>query len=82
MTGINQGIVLLVDDKPENLHLVVTELEKCNYKIFIARTGEEALEQLNKITPDVILLDVLMPGIDGFETCTIIKKIQKQKIFL
>jgi len=75
----NQNVVLIVDDKPENLNIVVHELEKYNYKIFIAITGEDALEQLKKINPDIILLDVLMPGLNGFETCLRIKENPKTK---
>ncbi|MBF0450282.1 MAG: response regulator [Candidatus Magnetomorum sp.] len=72
-THSEQQTILLVDDQPENLQPIVYYLENFNYKIHISMTGEGALEILQHSIPDIILLDVLMPGIDGLETCRRIK---------
>jgi signal transduction histidine kinase len=65
--------VLVVDDNPINLRVMVNYLETAGFSILVAEDGEDALEQLENIRPDIILLDVMMPGIDGFETCRRIK---------
>jgi len=65
--------VLLVDDTPTNLHLLVERLAKEGYRVLVAESGESALERVRYEQPDIILLDVLMPGIDGFETCRLLK---------
>jgi len=65
--------ILIVDDTPANLGAVVDALEQQGYRVFIAQDGEEALERAGLVTPDLILLDVLMPGIDGLETCRRLK---------
>lgn len=59
--------ILVVDDSPDNLFLVQTILEEEGYKITLAEDGQVALEQVDLSPPDLILLDVMMPGIDGFE---------------
>lgn len=61
--------ILLVDDAPENLDLLRRILEPANCQIFFATTGEMALDVASRTVPDIILLDVMMPGMDGFETC-------------
>lgn len=61
--------VLIVDDAPANLDLLRRILEPEGCQIFFATTGEMALEIAPNSVPDLILLDVMMPGIDGFETC-------------
>ncbi len=67
------GSVLIVDDVPANLQLLVDSLSGSGFDVFVAKSGESALEQLGHSTPDIILLDVKMPGIDGFETCRRLK---------
>jgi two-component system sensor histidine kinase/response regulator len=59
--------ILVVDDSPDNLFLVQTILEEEGYKITLAEDGQTALDQVDLSPPDLILLDVMMPGIDGFE---------------
>lgn len=59
--------ILVVDDSPDNLFLVQTILEEEGYKITLAEDGRVALEQIDLSPPDLVLLDVMMPGIDGFE---------------
>ncbi len=66
--------ILLVDDTPENLALLMETLEPAGYQIFVATSGEKALEIAPKIEPDLILLDIMMPGLDGYETCERLKK--------
>ncbi len=61
--------ILVVDDQPENLRLLV-EILKSDYAIIAATSGEKALQLIEDgLEPEVILLDVLMPGISGFEVC-------------
>jgi len=61
--------LLLVDDIPTNLKVLVSYLQNFNFKVRIAQDGEDALQQVSYAKPDLILLDVMMPKIDGFETC-------------
>ncbi len=65
--------ILIVDDMPVNLSIVVDYLEEYGFGIRIARNGESALQRARYDPPDLILLDVLMPGINGFETCRRLK---------
>ncbi|MBE9127213.1 MULTISPECIES: diguanylate cyclase domain-containing protein [unclassified Coleofasciculus] len=68
-----KGTLLIVDDNPTNLEVLFDFLTDAGFKVLIARDGESALEKVNYAHPDVILLDVIMPGIDGFETCRRLK---------
>src|ERR1700722_9439306 len=65
--------VLIVDDMPANLSVVVESLEGQGFRVLVALDGLEALERAQFSQPDLILLDVKMPGIDGFETCRRLK---------
>lgn len=65
--------ILIVDDTPNNIRLLFDVLDIAGFDISVVKSGEKALEKLNNIQPDLILLDVMMPGIDGFETCRRIK---------
>jgi DNA-binding NarL/FixJ family response regulator len=71
--GIGRGIVLVVDDNPDTLGVVIEALESAGLTTLVARDGRAALELLGRVEPDLILLDAMMPGIDGFETCRRIK---------
>jgi DNA-binding response OmpR family regulator len=66
--------VLVVDDQPAMLNLLIEAFEPTGFNVLVALQGEMALRLLDQITPDVILLDAVMPGIDGFETCRLIKR--------
>lgn len=68
-----KGTVLIVDDSPDNLGFLLEYFVAVDYRVLVALSGEEALRRLDKTTPDVILLDAIMPGLDGFETCARIK---------
>ncbi|MHB1236274.1 MAG: response regulator [Gallionella sp.] len=63
----NREVVLIIDDVPENLSLLHDALDEAGYAVLVATNGEDALQRARKSRPDVILLDALMPGIDGFE---------------
>lgn len=65
--------ILIVDDVPVNLAVLVDYLTEYGFNIRIARRGETALQRVHYDAPDLILLDILLPGIDGFETCRRLK---------
>ncbi len=68
-----QELILIVDDNPTNIQVLSDLLKEYGFKVLVAKDGESCLHRLEKIRPDLILLDVLMPGIDGFETCRRLK---------
>jgi len=65
--------ILVVDDAAINLDILRETLEPEGYDLGFATTGDEALEIIPNLSPDLILLDVMMPGIDGYETCRRLK---------
>lgn len=65
--------ILVVDDKPSNFEVIETLLDKQGFILHYAKSGVKALERLNAVQPDVILLDVMMPELDGVEVCRQIK---------
>jgi two-component system, NtrC family, sensor kinase len=67
------GKILVVDDNPTNIQVLFGVLNEIGYQVAIAKSGEAALQRIQIFRPDIILLDVMMPGIDGFETCQRIK---------
>ncbi|MGV1870131.1 response regulator [Agrobacterium rosae] len=68
-----KDIVLLVDDSPDALGFLTDALEQSGFSVLIATSGQSALNIAERITPDIILLDAVMPSMDGFETCTRLK---------
>ena len=66
--------VLVVDDSPKTLGLLTDALDHAGFTVLIASEGDSALSIVEKITPDVILMDAVMPGTDGFETCRRLKQ--------
>ncbi|MCO5732085.1 response regulator transcription factor [Rhizobium sp. SSA_523] len=68
-----RDIVLLVDDSPEALGFLTETLEASGLSVLIATSGQSALNIIDRITPDLILLDAVMPAMDGFETCRRLK---------
>lgn len=66
--------ILVVDDTPANLALLFTGLRNAGYKVLINERGDVALQTAAYVLPDLIILDVMMPGIDGFETCRRLKE--------
>jgi signal transduction histidine kinase len=69
----SKGNLLIVDDNPTNLGILFEYLTNYGFKVFVAIDGESAIEQVDEAKPELILLDVMMPGIDGFETCVRLK---------
>lgn len=65
--------VLVVDDTPANLAVLFTGLRRAGYKVLLNERGEVALQTAVDVHPDLIVLDVMMPGMDGFETCRRLK---------
>lgn len=74
--------ILAVDDSPDNLFLVQTILEDKGYQISLAENGLNALAQIEKSPPDLVLLDVMMPGIDGYEVTRRIRQNQARLGFI
>ncbi len=70
---MTQSKILIVDDVPNNLKTLSDLLELAGYHILVAPSGEVALKVAPRMQPDLILLDVMMPGLDGFETCERLK---------
>ena len=69
----DRPVVLVVDDAPSSLGMLCDTLEASGYTVLVAADGESALQRLELVVPDAILLDGMMPGLSGFETCRRIK---------
>lgn len=65
--------VLVIDDEPESLKMLTAALERAEISVLVATSGEAALDLINNILPDLIIMDAVMPGMDGFETTQKIK---------
>ncbi|GAB1260223.1 response regulator [Aurantivibrio plasticivorans] len=72
-----RDVVLVVDDTPETLSMLNDTLEQAGATVLVALEGQQALTIASNITPDIILMDALMPNMDGFETCKRLKAIGK-----
>lgn len=70
---MNTPRVLIVDDTPQNIQVLGTHLRQAEYQINVAQNGLQALDVVRKVKPDLILLDIMMPELDGFETCKRLK---------
>src|SRR5262245_63732558 len=71
--GEDADRILLVDDEPTNLDVLRHTLDGRGFRLFVSRSGESAIEVARKVHPLLILLDIMMPGIDGYETCRRLK---------
>jgi two-component system, sensor histidine kinase and response regulator len=69
--------ILVIDDEPDNFDVIETLLSQQNYELHYAASGQEAIDSLDIYQPDLILLDVMMPGIDGISVCRQIKAVAK-----
>jgi DNA-binding response OmpR family regulator/DNA-binding CsgD family transcriptional regulator len=69
-----RDVALVVDDSPETLRLLTDALDTAGMTVMVALDGAAAMRIVDQITPDIILLDAMMPGIDGFETCRRLKR--------
>jgi signal transduction histidine kinase len=74
---MNAPSILIVDDEPSNFDVIAAQLSDCDYLMDYASSGQEALSSLDIYNPDLILLDVMMPGINGIEVCQQIKAMPK-----
>jgi len=79
MMSNENGLILIVDDTEQNLEVLGSLLSENNYDLAIATNGIEAIESINNTIPDLILLDIMMPEIDGYETCRRIKQQERTK---
>ena len=70
---VHDATLLLVDDNPENLGVLIGVLEPLGYRVSLANSGIRAIELAHRLHPDLILMDVTMPDMDGFETCRRLK---------
>ena len=69
-----RDVALVVDDSPETLRLLTDALDGAGMTVMVAMDGAAAMRIVDQITPDIILLDAVMPGMDGFETCQRLKR--------
>lgn len=74
-----QSSILAVDDEPSNLFLIEEALDNPNYHVTTAKNGHEALTKLDDMTPDVVLLDIMMPELDGYSLCEAIRANERLK---
>ena len=72
MSGFS-GKILVVDDTPSNIQSLAATLKPAGYQVLVATNGQQALDVMAKVRPDLILLDIMMPIMDGFEACANIK---------
>ena len=71
--------VLVVDDSPTILKLISTKLEKSGHEVFCSASGEEAMEWLVDMVPDLVLLDINLPHMDGYQVCKLIRAAEATK---
>jgi DNA-binding response OmpR family regulator len=74
MADTDKKKILVVDDEPDIVRLVDISLKLCNFEVQSAYSGAEALEKLKEGKPDLLLLDVMMPKMSGYEVCAAIRK--------
>jgi DNA-binding NarL/FixJ family response regulator len=66
-------LVMLVDDAPDNLKMLSSALDSAGYMVIVATDGTSAIERMDYVLPDIVLMDAIMPDMDGFETCRRLK---------
>jgi len=79
MSSSNKQKILIVDDEPDILELIEYNLKKEGYKVFLARNGQEAVAEAKRSLPDLIVLDIMMPKMDGIEACRIMRTMPEFK---
>ncbi|NEP62652.1 MAG: response regulator [Symploca sp. SIO2G7] len=77
--NFDKSVIVIVDDNPTNLGVLFDLLHDSGFKVLVAQDGESAIQKVEYAHPDLILLDVMMPGIDGFETCRRLKAKESTK---
>ena len=79
MSTSNKQKILIVDDEPDILELIEYNLKKEGYQVFLARNGQEAVAEAKRSLPDLIVLDIMMPKMDGIEACRIMRTMPEFK---
>jgi DNA-binding response OmpR family regulator len=74
--ALSDQVILIIDDDHDNLDIISGYLEEYHFPILIAEDGESGLKRAEYARPDLILLDIMMPGIDGYETCRRLKEME------
>ncbi|MCI5124890.1 MAG: response regulator, partial [Candidatus Electrothrix sp. AR5] len=69
IVSAEQALVLIVDDNPHNLQVIANIIKENDLKVAIAQNGRQALDFLQTKLPDLVLMDIMMPGMDGLEAC-------------
>lgn len=69
----DRSIALVIDDQPDSLGLISSALEEAGMTVLVARSGSEGIDLARRVSPDVILMDAVMPGMTGFEACRVLK---------
>lgn len=72
-------VILAVDDDPAVLRIIEAQLNRHDYTVKTATSGEEALQILRELTPAVMILDVMMEGVSGYDVCSVVKREQRLK---
>ena len=73
-SALTGAIVLVVDDHPGNLDILVSTFSAAGSRVLVKTEGAAAIEVAARVKPDIILMDILMPGLDGFEVCRLLKQ--------
>src|SRR5512137_153047 len=73
MDNTSHGIILVVDDRPDNLGVLFDSLDQKGFTVLLVQNGANALRQAEQNQPDLILLDIMMPDVNGFEVCRRLK---------
>jgi len=81
-SGRQRRRILVVDDEPRMIHFIRLNLEHDGFQVFEASSGSQALERLRDHLPDLVLLDVMMPDLDGFETLRLIREISTVPVIM
>lgn len=76
---ISNKVILVIDDSPLDRKLISKVLERKNFQVFSAASGEEGISMIQEVMPDLILLDIMMDGMDGLETCQHLKEMPECK---
>jgi len=79
MSNTSKQKILIVDDEPDILELIEYNLKKEGYQVFLARNGQEAVTEAKRSLPDLIVLDIMMPKMDGIEACRIMRTMPEFK---
>ena len=79
MSTLPKQKILIVDDEPDILELIEYNLKKEGYQVYTAKNGQEAVSEAKKVLPDLIVLDIMMPKMDGIEACRIMRTMPEFK---